>query len=97
LAFAWPRRITEAVAYHQCRREEKSPRWRAIFARHDAKHVIIHLRAAPGSPRRVGRPHSHHEGVVEVTVTWDAPASPFRLPGFVRTVLDAAATQLESA
>jgi hypothetical protein len=93
--FGWPRWITEAVADHQCRRQEKNLRWRAIFAQHEAEHVIIHLSAAPRRPQRVGKPHSHADQYCEVNITWDVPRSPFRLPEYLRTVLDAVATQLE--
>lgn len=94
-AFGWPRRITEAVTYHQCRRQERNQRWRAIFAQHQFEHLIIHLSAAAGCPQKVGKPYSHHEQYLEVNATWDSPRSPFRLPEFVRTVLDAVATRLE--
>lgn len=93
--FGWPRRITEAVIDHQCRRQERNPRWRAIFARHDAEHLILHLQAVPGSPSKVGKPSFPLDGYLEVKVTWDTPRSPFGLPEFARSVLDATATRLE--
>ena len=93
--FGWPRRITEAVAYHQCRRQEKNQRWRAIFAQHEAEHLIIHLSAAPGRPQRLGKPYSHSDRYLEVNVTWNSPRSVLRLTDFIKSVLDAVATRLE--
>lgn len=93
--FGWPRPITEAVTHHYCRQQEKYLRWRAIFIRHADEHLIIHLSAAPGQKQRVGKPTRRHEDYLEVSVTWDTARSPLRLPGFVRTVLDAVATSLE--
>ena len=93
--FGWPRPITEAVTHHYCRQQEKNQRWRAIFTRHAVEHLIVHLSAAPGRPQKVGKPTKRHDGYVEVSVTWDPPRSPHRLPVFTRTVLDAVATRLE--
>jgi Protein of unknown function (DUF4240) len=94
-SFGWPRLITEAVTHHNCRRQEMNERWRTVFARHRAEHLIIHLSAAPGQARKVGKPTSRHEGYLEVPVTWDTPRSPLRLPEMTRSVLDAVATKLE--
>lgn len=94
-SFGWPRPITEAVTHHYCRRQEKNPRWRAIFTRHAVEHLIVHLSVAPGRPQKVGTPTKRHEGYLEVAATWDPPRSPLRLPAFTRTVLDAVATSLE--
>lgn len=93
--FGWPGRITDAVAYTQSRRQEKSPRWRAIFDRHDVQHLTIGLEAGPDRPCKVGRHSKPRPGYLLVQVSWNAPRSPLGLRNFVRSILDAVATSLE--
>jgi hypothetical protein len=52
-----------------------------IFTRHAVEHLIIHLSAAPGEKKKVGKPTERHEGYLEVSVTLEHPTIAAPAPG----------------